>query len=51
MECQDDSCELVHCENCGCHTIGNDLMAGLCDLCYDLQEEENRKHFLNQQSP
>jgi len=38
MICSDD-CDQVHCGNCGCHTIGNSLIQGLCQDCFQAQED------------
>lgn len=37
--CNDDSCDLNHCRECRCHTVGNELIAGLCQYCFDIEEQ------------
>lgn len=46
--CQTDDCELGHCKKCGCHTIGNEFVAGNCQDCID---EDNFAWELEQSEP
>lgn len=44
MTCHDESCDLVHCAKCRCHTAGNELgPAGMCQDCWVLEEEEENQ--------
>lgn len=45
--CSDD-CELSHCGRCGCHTVGNTLIGGLCHDCHT-QIEDNYQRFMEEQ--
>lgn len=36
--CFDDSCELKHC--CMCDTHVSETIVGMCQECYDLEEQE-----------
>jgi hypothetical protein len=52
MTCQTDDCELTHCKNCGCHTVGNTLIGGYCQTCWDLQDQwlaEQAQEYFRQQ--
>ena len=42
--CNTDDCELVHCGYCDSHTIGNTLIAGLCQDCFNKEEDECNKY-------
>ncbi len=43
--CNDDSCDQVHCGECGCHTVGNTLRAGLCEDCGAIRDIEEHAEF------
>lgn len=45
--CADD-CELNHCGRCGCHTVGNTLIGGLCQDCHTLTEDQYNR-FMEEQ--
>lgn len=47
--CLSDDCDQVHCADCGCHTVGNELVGGLCQDCAiaiedDYNEEMNKRY-------
>jgi NMD protein affecting ribosome stability and mRNA decay len=48
MKCQVDDCDQVHCAKCGEHTVGNTLIAGLCQGCYDIAEAEYNRQMQQQ---
>jgi len=40
MRCKTDDCDQVHCGKCGEHTVGNTLVGGMCQGCYDGEYED-----------
>lgn len=36
MPCLDNGCDQNHCGKCGCHTVANQLVAGMCQECFDI---------------
>ena len=46
-KCVDDSCDQVHCRICHCHTIGNTLVDGCCQDCFDTENEEINRNLSN----
>jgi hypothetical protein len=42
VRCYDDSCDQVHCGQCGSHTVGDSLLRGLCQVCADIEEDQYR---------
>lgn len=46
-QCSND-CDLLHCAKCGCHTAGDTLVAGLCQDCYTISEDEYNRFMEDQ---
>ncbi len=40
MYCNIDDCDQEHCKRCCGHTIGNILIGGMCQECYDYENDQ-----------